>query len=367
MKNIKAFLVGGAVRDKLMGLEPKDKDYVVVGSNTSELLALGFEQVGMGFPVFLHPHTNEEYALARREKKVGAGYTGFEFETGLDVKLIEDLERRDLSINSMAIDDEGHVVDPFGGQRDLKAKVLRHTSFAFAEDPLRVVRLARFYARYAKQGFTVADETMTLVAEMVDRGDLNELPNERFWKECEKAFGDDQPAKFFELLFEIGALHKVEFFKRMFGNFLNRNLSDTLKLAQATKILDDASFATDVFAAWVSPDDPKDWFNSGRAGHLHELLQAHCRLGSPPSALDIMNLLSKARAWGDGHRADDFVKALEVWEAAHGPCTMLPVARLKRALAAGRTVTSEAFQHLVGKAIGDAMAHKRFCRISEAL
>jgi tRNA nucleotidyltransferase (CCA-adding enzyme) len=177
------YLVGGAVRDMLMGLEPKDRDYVVVGSSSSDMLAAGFSQVGADFPVFLHPQTGEEYALARREKKTGTGYLGFTSEFGTDVTLEEDLARRDLTINSMAFETEednpGHylVHDYFGGKTDLQNKVLRHTSNAFEEDPVRVLRLARFRARLGSE-WTVAPETVALVSQMAKCGVLNELISE---------------------------------------------------------------------------------------------------------------------------------------------------------------------------------------------
>lgn len=165
------YLCGGAVRDMLMGLEPKDRDYVVVGSSPEEMLAVGFSRVGADFPVFLHPETGEEYALARREKKTGTGYLGFTSEFCADVTLEEDLGRRDISINSMAMDDEGNIVDPYNGQEDLKNKVLRHTSNAFEEDPVRVLRLARFRARLGSE-WTIAPETVALVSSMAKKGML---------------------------------------------------------------------------------------------------------------------------------------------------------------------------------------------------
>jgi len=207
---MKTYLVGGAVRDMLMGLEPKDRDYVVVGSSVEEMLAAGFEKVGADFPVFLKD--NEEYALARREKKTGTGYLGFTSEFGVDVTLEEDLGRRDLTINSMAFeDDEGNpgvylVNDFFGGQDDLRAKVLRHTSNAFAEDPVRVLRLARFRARLGSE-WTVAPETVALVSQMAKRGVLNELTAERVWKELSRALMEPHARLFFDTLLECDALH----------------------------------------------------------------------------------------------------------------------------------------------------------------
>ena len=365
-KYLKRYLVGGAVRDSLLGVDVQDRDYVVVNANASELLSLGFEQVGMGFPVFLHPVTREEHALARREKKVGSGYTGFEFETGLDVTLVEDLERRDFTMNSMALDDDGSLIDPFGGEADLMKKVIRHTSAAFAEDPLRVVRLARFYARYAHLGFTVAPETMTLASQMVERGDLNELPHERFWLELEKAFKDPEPEKFFVLLFEIGAFNSVSFFQRLFGWFTGRRLEPVMKMARAARKLNDPELAVDVFAAWVSPSDTTNFLHTGRCGHLFTLLQEVSRLGSRPDAIDVLRLLTLARAWGDPSRANDLIRALEVFEDAHGKAS-LPSTMLKRALQEGRSVTSAAYQHLEGPAIGRAMAQERANRIAAVL
>jgi tRNA nucleotidyltransferase (CCA-adding enzyme) len=206
------YLVGGAVRDMLMGLEPKDRDYVVVGSSPSDMLAAGFSQVGADFPVFLHPETGDEYALARREKKTGTGYLGFTSEFGTDVTLEEDLARRDLTINSMAFeaeeDNPGHylVHDYFGGKTDLQNKVLRHTSNAFEEDPVRVLRLARFRARLGSE-WTVAPETVSLVASMAKRGVLNELTAERVWKELSRALEEEFPRLFFDTLLECDALH----------------------------------------------------------------------------------------------------------------------------------------------------------------
>ena len=205
---MKTYTVGGAVRDTLLGLVPKDLDYVVVGATAKEMVELGFSQVGADFPVFLHPETGDEYALARREHKTGKGYLGFTSEFGTDVTLEEDLGRRDLSINSMAFDEEGNVVDPFGGRVDLENKVLRHTSNAFEEDPVRVLRLARFRARLGSE-WKVADETKVLVSQMSKKGVLSELNAERVWKEMSRALMEKHPRLFFDTLLECDALHTV--------------------------------------------------------------------------------------------------------------------------------------------------------------
>ncbi len=200
----KILLVGGAVRDSLLGLEPKDKDFLAVGYNSSELLLMGFKQVGKDFPVFLHPETGEEYALPRKERSTGDRYTDFTFETeGVSVE--EDLSRRDLTINAMAMDLDGSLIDPFGGEKDLNMGVLRHTTEAFKEDPLRVLRIARFRARFPS--FSVAKETAEMVKEMKPM--LYALTKERVFKELEKAMGENEPHMFFLTLLELGVLDAV--------------------------------------------------------------------------------------------------------------------------------------------------------------
>lgn len=211
---MKTYLVGGAVRDILMGLEPKDRDYVVVGGTVEQMLRDGFQKVGAEFPVFLHPGTGEEYALARTERKTGSGYIGFSTEFGPDVTLEQDLARRDLTINSMAIEVSKlddyclDIFDPYGGEDDLDNKVLRHTSDAFAEDPVRVLRLARFRARLGPT-WTVAPETVELVSQMAKRGVLAELTAERVWKELSRALMEPYARLFFDTLLETDALHVI--------------------------------------------------------------------------------------------------------------------------------------------------------------
>ncbi len=203
---MRIFLVGGAVRDKLLQRPVADRDYVVVGARVDDMLARGFKPVGKDFPVFLHPDSGEEYALARTERKVGAGYHGFDFHAEPEVTLEEDLARRDLTINAMAEDASGTLIDPFDGAADLHARTLRHVSPAFVEDPVRVLRVARFAARYAPLGFRVADETMTLMQQMVGSGEVDHLVAERVWAETRKALGEPQPSAFLEVLRACGAL-----------------------------------------------------------------------------------------------------------------------------------------------------------------
>ncbi|MDR7053314.1 tRNA nucleotidyltransferase (CCA-adding enzyme) [Pseudomonas koreensis] len=203
---MQVYKVGGAVRDRLLGLPVTDVDRVVVGATAEEMLAQGFRPVGADFPVFLHPKTGEEYALARTERKSGRGYGGFTFYASPEVTLEEDLIRRDLTINAMAEDDQLNLTDPYHGQRDLEARILRHVSPAFAEDPLRVLRVARFAARYAGLGFTVADETMDLMRQLSESGELQALTAERSWKEISRALMEDHPQVFIQVLRDCGAL-----------------------------------------------------------------------------------------------------------------------------------------------------------------
>ena len=200
------FLVGGAVRDQLLGIAVKDRDFVVINSTPEKMVAKGFTQVGKDFPVFLHPSTGEEYALARTERKHGIGYTGFTCYAGQDVSLEEDLARRDLTINAIAQSENKELIDPYLGQQDLKNKILRHVSLAFIEDPLRVLRVARFAARFAKLGFTIAPQTLQLMTDITASGELQSLPPERIWAETEKALETDSPQVYFQVLRDCGAL-----------------------------------------------------------------------------------------------------------------------------------------------------------------
>ena len=202
----RVYLVGGAIRDELLGRAHFDRDYVVVGAAPEDMLAKGYKPVGKDFPVFLHPDTGEEYALARTERKTGPGYHGFAFHAAPDVTLEQDLARRDLTINAMARDEAGALVDPYHGADDLRDKTLRHVSPAFAEDPVRILRVARFLARYAPLGFRIADETMALMRAMVEAGEAAHLVPERVWAETRKALGEPEPSAFVRVLRECGAL-----------------------------------------------------------------------------------------------------------------------------------------------------------------
>lgn len=247
---MQVYLVGGAVRDELLGLAVKDRDYVVVGATPDTMRAQGFQAVGQDFPVFLHPETHEEYALARTERKTARGHQGFRFDCDSSVTLEEDLRRRDLTINAIAQAPDGRLIDPYGGVADIEARVLRHVSAAFSEDPLRVLRLMRFYARFAPLGFTVAEETLALCRAMVAAGDLHDLTAERVWAECEKALSYAEPWHFFTGLAQVGALDVL------LGDVVaDRVLLDDMNAALmiACGRIEDTALR---FAAWLRPCAP---------------------------------------------------------------------------------------------------------------
>jgi tRNA nucleotidyltransferase (CCA-adding enzyme) len=232
------YLVGGAVRDRLLKRPIKDKDFVVVGATVAEMLDAGFQQVGADFPVFLHPTTREEYALARTERKQGSGYKGFSVHASPDVSLKDDLQRRDLTINAMAIevtslaDDtpiSGEVIDYYGGLQDLESKTLRHVSDAFSEDPLRVLRTARFYGRYYDLGFIIAEDTLTLMRQLVNSGELAHLSAERIWQESSRATMQLSPQVYWQQLFEIGAL--TEYFAPLHDAWEDTHIRETVQTA----------------------------------------------------------------------------------------------------------------------------------------
>ncbi|HKJ21061.1 MAG TPA: multifunctional CCA addition/repair protein [Woeseiaceae bacterium] len=203
---MQVYLVGGAVRDEQLGIPHRERDWCVVGASPGELEALGYQRVGKDFPVFLHPDTKEEYALARTERKTAPGYHGFDFDCSPDVSIEEDLQRRDLTINAIARDADGQLIDPWGGSADIENRVLRHVSDAFTEDPVRILRVARFAARFAHFGFTIAGETMSLMHRMVENGEVDALVSDRVWKETELALAGSNARVYFEVLRSCGAL-----------------------------------------------------------------------------------------------------------------------------------------------------------------
>ena len=237
---MKVYLVGGAVRDSLLGLPFHEKDWVVVGATKEELIDKGYKQIGKDFPVFLHPKTKEEYALARKERKTGAGHKAFSFKFDKDVSLEEDLERRDITINAIAQDEEGNFIDPFNGQKDIKDKIIRKVSSAFKEDPLRVLRVARFAAKLKGLGFKIEEGTKSEIKDIVNSGELKTLSKERVWMETHKALETDNPETYFNVINECGALNQI----------CPLTTIDTNYLARAGKQEKDTAFR---WACLVSP------------------------------------------------------------------------------------------------------------------
>jgi tRNA nucleotidyltransferase (CCA-adding enzyme) len=311
---MQVYLVGGAVRDALLGLKVKERDWVVVGSTREELLRLRFREVGRDFPVFLHPDSHEEYALARLERKTGPGYRGFEVEFGPQVTLEEDLARRDLTINAIARAEDGTLLDPYGGRRDLEARLLRHVSAAFIEDPVRVLRVARFAARFAPLGFKVAPETMALMHAMVERGEVQALVAERVWQETEKALRESAASEFFRVLRDCGAL-KVIYpeVDALFGvpqpakwhPEIDTGVHTLMVLDQAARLSDDPKirFAALVHDLGKGTTDPGEWpSHRGHEQRSVALIEALAeRLRVPSEYRDLSVIV--ARYHGNVHRA----------------------------------------------------------------
>ena len=311
---MQVYLVGGAVRDALLGLPVKERDWVVVGGTREELLRLHYREVGRDFPVFLHPDTQEEYALARRERKVAPGYRGFSVEFGPEVTLEEDLARRDLTINAMAQAPDGALHDPYGGKRDLESRTLRHVSAAFVEDPVRVLRVARFAARLAPLGFKVAPDTLALMRSMVARHEVDSLVAERVWQESEKALREAAASAFFQVLRECGALARI--FPEIDALFgvpqpaewhpeIDTGLHTLMVLDQASLLSDDprVRFAALVHDLGKGMTPPSEW--PSHRGHeersvaLVEALAARLRIPNEYRELAVI----VARYHGIVHRA----------------------------------------------------------------
>ena len=329
------YLVGGAIRDELLGLPVKERDWVVVGATPKELLTRGFRPVGKDFPVFLHPVTHEEYALARTERKTAPGYYGFSVHAAPDVTLEDDLRRRDLTINAMARDVQGRLLDPYQGRRDLEARWLRHVSPAFAEDPVRILRVARFSARYAPLGFRVAPETVELMRSMVASGEVDHLVPERVWAETVRALGESQPGQFFETLRACGALARIfPELDRLFGvpqpprhhPEIDTGVHTLMALSQAVRLGADvvARFAVLVhdFGKGLTP--PAEW--PRHLGHEQggaDLVRTFCQRLRVPNMYRELGVLT-ARYHTHCHRAPELrprtlLKTLQGLDALRKP------------------------------------------------
>jgi tRNA nucleotidyltransferase (CCA-adding enzyme) len=399
------YLVGGAVRDNLLKRPVVDRDHVVVGALPEELLALGYKPVGKDFPVFLHPRTGEEYALARTERKTGRGYHGFVFQADATVTLEQDLARRDLTINAIAQDEHGALTDPYHGVRDIEARVLRHVSPAFVEDPVRVLRVARFAARFAPFGFTVADETMALMRQMVRDGEVDHLVPERVWAETCKALAEPQPSAFLRVLREAGALRvlfpevdalygvpqRAEFHPELdTGVHMEMVLDAAARLAPGNDVVGFSALVHDLGKALTPVDElPR------HVGHEHrgvaplralaarlkvptehaalaevvcrEHLNAHRAFELKPAT--VLKLLSALDALRRPARLDAFLAACAAdkrGRLGHEHDDYPQAAYLREARAAAAAVDASAFvaQGLSGPAIGKAMEAARVSAIA---
>lgn len=329
------YLVGGAIRDELLGRPVKERDWVVVGAGPQVMENEGYRAVGRDFPVYLHPETGEEYALARTERKTGQGYHGFRFHADPDVSLEEDLLRRDFTINAMARDSSGQLIDPYGGQADLRARTLRHVSPAFAEDPVRILRGARFMARYQALGFRIAPETQTLMQDMVAQGEVEALVAERVWQETQKALAEDSPGAFFMVLRECGALEVL--FPELDALFgvpqpaqshpeIDTGVHSLMVLAQACVLSSEPEtrFAALVHDLGKGQTPPEYWpRHHGHEARSVKLIEALCRrLRAPGRFLDLARHV--ARFHGNCHRAFELrpstvLKILEATDAMRRP------------------------------------------------
>jgi tRNA nucleotidyltransferase (CCA-adding enzyme) len=401
---MKTYLVGGAVRDRLLGRQDgqtSDRDWVVVGSSPQEMVDQGYMPVGKDFPVFLHPQTKEEYALARTERKSGHGYHGFQVHASPDVTLEEDLARRDLSINAMAESADGDVIDPYGGQQDLQNRVLRHVSPAFAEDPVRILRLARFAARF--HDFSVHADTMTLMRQMVIDGEVDHLVAERVWQELARGMMEDQPSRMFDVLRECGALarllpevdrlwgvpQRAEYHPEVDTGVHLMMVMDMSARLQASLAVRYACLGHDLGKGTTPPDVlPRHLGHEGRSASL--LKKVNERLRVPVECRELADVV--AREHGNIHRSDELnaaavLRLLERCDAFRKPQRFIeilqacecdargrlgfeerpyhPATRLARALAAAQhvdtaSVSAAALQQgFKGEAIGKAIAQAR--------
>lgn len=366
----KTYLVGGAVRDKLMGKVPNDLDYVVVGTTEKEMLADGFIHVGMSFPVFLHSETGAEYALARQERKDGSGHTAFTVEFDPSITIEMDLMRRDLTINSIAEDENGNLVDPFGGQEDLKNGILRHTSPAFAEDPLRVVRLARFAARF--ESFKIAAETVELARQIVKSGEMETLSHERFWAEIEKVFVKPRHVlRFFEVLYELHVLRDVSFFADLFypsAAFWYATGLETDKIADEDKLMAFVALSTKPLAF----ESVKSKSIFVEAHQNLNLVWRSRRLESPVNqekfdVEQIFKVLKRIRGFDNQSPALKTLLTVMTYGEYAGMKYCVSSKDLASCATAGQTVTSDAFLHLSGKEIGVAMDNLRKVRMADSI
>lgn len=358
---MQVYLVGGAVRDELLGRPVTERDWVVVGATPAEMERLGYRAVGREFPVFLHPKTQEEYALARLERKTGPGYRGFVTEYSPAVTLEQDLQRRDLTVNAMARGADNTLIDPYGGREDLARRQLRHVSAAFSEDPVRVLRVARFAARFAELGFTVADDTRALMRAMVEQGEIAALVPERVWRELERALTEPTPELFFDTLADCGALPVVL-------PELHWSEPDRRALRAAALLSADGSVRFAALAAGTAIEPLMSLCQRLRVpGRFSELATLCARLHlrvADAAGLDAGELLDLLEA-GDALRRPERFERLLLSCAARGTAmSTLDLLRVAAGAAAAVTLEPERMRSLAGPAIASALRDARIARLS---
>jgi tRNA nucleotidyltransferase (CCA-adding enzyme) len=404
---MKTYLVGGAVRDALLGLPVKERDWVVVGATPDELLAQGYKPVGKDFPVFLHPETHEEYALARTERKTALGYHGFHVHASPEVSLAEDLARRDLTINAIAQDKKGHLIDPYNGLQDLETRSLRHVSSAFVEDPVRILRIARLTARFAHLGFCVAPETMALMKTMVSNGEVDALVPERVWSETVKALGEPNPGRFIQILRECGALSRLfPEIDRLFGvpqtasyhPEIDTGVHVLMCLEQAVRLQADITvrFAVLVHDLGKGTTPQKEWpqhiGHEARGAHLvrkfcerlrvpriyRELsilvaeYHTHCHQAMQLRPGTLLKTLEKVDAFRKPERFEQFLLACEVDARGRKGLEDRDYPQAERLRVLYRAAKNVPVQSLVqkgfkGPALNAAIREARLCAITNAL
>ncbi len=369
--NLKVYLVGGAVRDQLLGLPVQERDWVVVGSTPEEMLALGYRQVGNSFPVFLHPTTSEEYALARTELKIGPGYQGFEVNYSTEVSLEEDLQRRDLTINAIAEDPAGGIIDPYGGRQDLEARLLRHVSSAFIEDPVRVLRVARFQARLGGLNFRIAEETKLIMQQIVNSGEIDNLVAERVWQELCKALLTTQPWRFFEVLNQCGAIDRLIPESKNELDLCNRVLSCATSHSQNPVVRFAACASSmnlsDIESICERLKVPREYADLAALTHQYgEFFEQSTQLPPPK----VLNGLKSLDAFRRPNRFELFLLAAEALSRARGSREHWPhpqreylhTARLQAAAITSKDLTKV---NLKGKALAEELDIHRRAEISK--
>jgi tRNA nucleotidyltransferase (CCA-adding enzyme) len=360
---MQVYLVGGAVRDELLGLTAAERDWVVVGATPEQLQQAGYRAVGREFPVFLHPETHEEYALARVERKTGPGYRGFETRFSPEVTLHQDLQRRDLTINAMARAPDGTLIDPYGGSHDLEQRLLRHVSPAFVEDPVRILRVARFAARLAPLGFRLAPETAALMRRMVDNGEINSLVYERVWREMQRALGEAQPEEFFEVLQDCGAL-------AVLLPELDWRAAERATMQRAARLSPEPSVRFAALLADAAPQATTALCERLRVPNdYRELALLTARLWqriAAADALDAAGVLELLEAADAFRRPDRFELLLRATQARSGSDDSLHAAlAVALVTAAGVTLPPEQIAQLKGIAIAAAYRAARIGRLQQ--